>query len=184
MGPRPPRLSPRSRRKQVLVIQWSVQPWRGPLLQSHGRLAQGLMRPCELYFLTSYSCPEAHESFTQDMENVWKCMAVTDKDVALFSFFISHIWEKNHPKLGTGDIWVTGGLSTGCCTSFKTCWWNLTKIRNYNLELRCLYTYKALRYWATYVLLFKKNNLNIQWQEIFLNLKHHQYVLLYQFNCQ
>ena len=91
MRPRPPQLSPRSRRKQVLVIQWSVQPWRGPLLQSHGRLAQGLMRPCELYFLTSYSCPEAHESFTQDRENVWKCMAVTDKDVALFSFFILHI---------------------------------------------------------------------------------------------
>lgn len=118
----------------MLVTQWSVQPWRGPLLQSHGRLAQGLMRPCELYFLTSYSCPEAHDSFTQDMENVSKFMAVTDRDVALFLFFfLFHTYVKIIIlKTNTGDIWVTGGL--------------LEHNRNDKLELRCLYTYKALRY--------------------------------------
>lgn len=52
------------RRKQALVTQWSVQPWRGPLLQSHGRLAQGRMRACELYFLTSCICPKAPDSLT------------------------------------------------------------------------------------------------------------------------
>ena len=63
MRPRPPILSPlptRSRRKRALVTQWSVQLWKGPLLQSHGRLVKGLLQPCELYFLTS--CPEAHDS--------------------------------------------------------------------------------------------------------------------------
>lgn len=55
--------SPGSRRKQALVTQWSLQPWRDPLLQSHGRL-QGLMEPCELYFLTNFCFPEAHDHFT------------------------------------------------------------------------------------------------------------------------
>lgn len=63
---------PRSHRKPSLVTQWSVQPWRGPLLRSHGRLAQGLTQPCELYFLTSSSCPEAHDALTQHPENVSK----------------------------------------------------------------------------------------------------------------
>lgn len=61
MRPFPPilsPLSPRNRRKRALVTQRSVEIWRGPLLQSHGRL-QALMRPCELYFLTRYICPEA-----------------------------------------------------------------------------------------------------------------------------
>lgn len=73
MRPCPPMLAPpRSHRKPSLVTQWSVQPWRGPLLRSHGRLAQGLTKPCELYFLRSSSCPEAHDALTQHPENVRK----------------------------------------------------------------------------------------------------------------
>lgn len=73
MRPRPPIISPGSRRKLALVTQWSMQPWRGPLLQSHGRL-HGLMGPCELYFLTNFSFPEAHHCYTGHM--LLKCQQV------------------------------------------------------------------------------------------------------------
>lgn len=64
--------SPGRCRKLALVTQWSMQAWRSPLMQSHGRL-QGLMGACELYFLTNFYFPEAHDGFTRHAWNVIKC---------------------------------------------------------------------------------------------------------------
>lgn len=83
--------SPGRCRKQALVTQWWRQPWRGPLLQSHGRL-QGMMGPCELYFLTNFCFPRGQWSFHRT------CLNHLEIRGRFTRLFYGKTFESNQPK--------------------------------------------------------------------------------------